>query len=205
MTAQNDTGTVNEDATLTVDNSDNANSATIASVDDSNSLTIDTTNTQTYIKGGLAFNNDGTRMYTFGHYSGGGNRHIFQYELTTPFDVSTATTSSDDYGSAPNITISDGDKFKQILFNDDGTNFFLFTSSFTQNDGGHHIDQYQVSTAWDVTSTITKLGTFRFAYYDPNGIDFYPRALAFNNDGTKLFASGSVSYTHLTLPTNREV
>ncbi|NDB78923.1 hypothetical protein EB155_03575, partial [archaeon] len=40
VTAQNDTGTVNEDGTLTVSNSGNATSVTAASYSDSDSFTI---------------------------------------------------------------------------------------------------------------------------------------------------------------------
>ena len=72
-TARNDTGTINEDAELDVDNSDNLTTVTAASYSDSDSLTIagsdsSPATTQSHFED-LIFNDDGTKMYTLGYAS----------------------------------------------------------------------------------------------------------------------------------------
>ena len=80
--ARNDTGTVNEDATLTVSNGDNPNIVAGASfVDSFDSSSQEGTPT------GLAFNNDGTKMFVVGFSSDAVN----EYTLSTAFDVSTSS------------------------------------------------------------------------------------------------------------------
>jgi VCBS repeat-containing protein len=86
LTARNDTGTVNEDATLTVVDGDNANSITTAatsySVDDAESISDQETNAA-----GLAFSKDGLKMF----HAGNDNDDIHEYTLTSAFDVSSAS------------------------------------------------------------------------------------------------------------------
>ena len=83
LTARNDTGTVNEDATLEVDDGDNANSITAtATFVDSFSVSSQDTAPQD-----LAFNTDGTKMFVVGSSGDAVN----EYTLSTGFDVSTAT------------------------------------------------------------------------------------------------------------------
>jgi hypothetical protein len=157
---------------------------------DSDSLQINFATDQTHVQH-IAFKPDGTRMYTLGYDQSaggtGGLKNIKQYELSTAFDVSTATTSPTAFLNPPNLRVSDPYYHKQILFNNDGTNFFVFAGSNSQNGGGWHIDRYEISVAWDITSTVTKLGTFQFAPYTGTAIN----SVAFNNDGTKLFASSN--------------
>jgi VCBS repeat-containing protein len=101
LTARDDNGTVNEDATLEVDDGDNLTTVAPASYDDSDSFTIAGSNlssatTQSNFKD-LLFNPDGTKMYTLGSASSLSGRSLFQYTLSIPFDVSTASVSSDDH------------------------------------------------------------------------------------------------------------
>ena len=72
--ARNDTGTVNEDATLTVSNGDNSNIVTGASFVDS--FSVSGQETTPY---GLAFNTDGTKMFV----TGSNSDNVNEYTLST--------------------------------------------------------------------------------------------------------------------------
>ena len=86
LTARNDTGTVNEDATLTVDNGDNATSVTAATYDSSPFSVA----SQEAGMRELAFSSDGTKFFVLG-YQG---KDVNEYHMTTAFDVSTASFDS---------------------------------------------------------------------------------------------------------------
>ena len=134
LTARNDTGTVNEDATLDVDDGDDLTPVTAASYSDSDSLTIAGSNsspvtTQSHFED-LIFNDDGTKMYTLGYASSVSGKNIFQYTLSVPFDVSTASVSSDDYINVGGSWTTDNEA---IRFNNDGTKLFVLYDATTQN------------------------------------------------------------------------
>ena len=194
LTARNDTGTVNEDATLTVSNSGNANSVAAASYDDTDSLTIAGSNsspvtTQSHFED-LIFNDDGTKMYTLGYASGVSGKNIFQYTLSVPFDVSTASVSSDDYINVGGSWTTDNEA---IRFNNDGTKLFVLYDSTTQNHRSN-MHQYTLSTPYDITSTVTEGSTFQLG---DQSDDF--RSFLFNDDGSKMFVSRYGSINEYTL------
>ncbi|MDC0359990.1 autotransporter outer membrane beta-barrel domain-containing protein [Candidatus Pelagibacter ubique] len=86
---------------------------------------------------GLTFKPDGTRMYigqtTYGK--------VLQYDLATPWDVSSATNlvESSSYLSQEN-------NIRNIQFTSDGTIMYL------GGNGGNDINKYTLSTAWDVST-----------------------------------------------------
>ena len=124
---------------------------------------------------GVEFNPDGTKMYMTGTSS----NKVFQYTLTTAFDISTAV------GSAPLAdtcqltldhragTLAD---FTNLKFNTDGTKFFVVD---THNSQGERIDGYTLSTAYDI-STCTYESSLELPTLEN-------RALDFSNDGKMLF------------------
>ena len=86
LTARNDTGTVNEDATLTVADGDNLTPVTaISSV-----RTTSIYSQETYPRD-VTFNNDGTKMFVIGATDDA----IDYYTLSTAYDTSTATHQAD--------------------------------------------------------------------------------------------------------------
>ena len=87
----------------------------------------------------LAFKPDGTRMFV----SQEGAEVVSQYDLTTAWDVSSATNNvcSNSFGGEES-------DMRNIQFNSDGTIMYLGGS------GGDDINKYKLPTAWDV-STIT--------------------------------------------------
>ena len=107
--AQNDTGTVNEDATLTVSNGGNAAIVAGASHDGS-PYAIDEGSIRS-----LTFNNDGTTMFVV-HAST--PAVISQHALTTAFDITTASQSTT-YDVSSHTTSPRG-----LRFNSDGTKLY---------------------------------------------------------------------------------
>ena len=114
---------------------------------------------------GLCFSATGHKMYI----SGTAQDAIFEYDLSTNFDVSTASYTAN-YGvvaqdNAPNT----------VAFNNDGTKMYV------AGDQNNSIYEYALSTAWSVTSA-TYTTSFSIASY---GTD--PWGIAFNSDGTLMF------------------
>ena len=120
----------------------------------------------------LAFSSDGAKMYV----SGGYNSTIYQYTLSTPWDVSTASYASKSF----NVTTAPmyGYGPDGIRFNSDGTKMFVVTNI------NKDILEIALSTAWDVsTASYTQK-------VDAGGI-YSPWGLEFNDDGTKVYITSS--------------
>ncbi|MDA9628753.1 VCBS domain-containing protein, partial [Candidatus Pelagibacter sp.] len=167
LTARNDTGTVNEDATLTVADGDDANSITTAatsySADDAESISV-----QENKAAGLAFSKDGLKMF----HAGNDNDDIHEYTLTSAFDVSSAS-----YVDSLDVSARDAEIFG-ITFNNDGTKLY-----FTGANTADAVFQYSLGTAYDISS-----GTYDNVSLSV--VDNRPCGIRFNNDGTKLFVTG---------------
>ena len=118
---------------------------------------------------GLAFNNDGTKMFV----TGMDGDDVNEYALTTGFDVSTASWTNVVSVSAQDV------KPKALAFNTDGTKMFIL------GEQGDDVNEYTLSTGFDVTSTVTFIDSFSVASEEDK-----PTGLTFNNDGTKMFVCG---------------
>ena len=109
----------------------------------------------------IRFNNDGSRMYLPLL-----NQTIKTFSLSTAYDLSTASlihTSSIPSNSSTNEP--------SIEFNTNGTKVFI--------EDGDEIDEYDVATAFDLSSTLT--------YVDSLSFSFTATSMAFSDDGTVLF------------------
>ena len=135
---------------------------------------------------GLDFNSDGTKMFITTR-----SNKIYELHLTTGFDISTASDSGESYTFTSDFTegIAEGGGSHGMRFNDDGT--FLFVV----NRGKDTIHQYSLSTGFDLSSTITHLGSFDMTddYKDELGGSTFGVAnyMEFNDDGTKFYATFS--------------
>ena len=118
---------------------------------------------------GLAFNNDGTKMYV----TGIGSDEILQYTLSVAYDVTSTVTLE----SSRDITNVDNAP-QDIKFNSDGTVIFVLGTE------DNAIHRWSLSTAYDISSitqaTIVADSTSTSVGGDPRGLDF-------NKDGTKMF------------------
>ena len=118
---------------------------------------------------GMAFSNDGTKMFVVGDQ----NNVIIEYTLSTAFDASTAVFVPPAFSVASEDGIPTG-----MAFSNDGTKMFVI------GDVGNDINEYTLSTAFDIST----------ASYDGDGERFsvslegrYPTDMAFSNDGTQMF------------------
>ena len=166
--AQNDTGTINEDGTLTVINSSNNTTVTPASLDTGSPYSMSEGAVRS-----LAFNHDGTKMFVLHHNSG--SPQISVHALTTAFDINTATQSSTSDVYSHNIGNPRG-----LRFNNDGTKLYISNGTGSNK----KIYEFALSTAYDVSSLPTPTSTVI------SGQDGGPRGFTFNNDGTKMFLLG---------------
>ena len=119
---------------------------------------------------GIAFNNDGTKMFVVGT----SGDDVNEYTLSVGFDLTSTVTFVDSFDIS-----GQEESAWDVEFNNDGTKMFV-----TGMDGVD-VNQYTLSTGFDLTSTVTFVDSF-----DVSGQDNRPRGMAFNNDGTKMFVVG---------------
>ena len=119
----------------------------------------------------IFFKTDGTKMYL----TGGGGDDINEYNLSTAWEVSTATFSQ-------RISIASEETSPQGLYIDSsGTRVYVIGAT------GDDVNQYSLSTAWDI-STLSYTQNLSVATYQtiPTGVEFKP-------DGTKMYITGDTS------------
>ena len=135
-----------------------------------------------YLTMALTFNNDGTKMYTSSMRAGATGDRLYEYELTTAYNISTATLRTSinvgTYsGSSTNIHGA-----MQVVFNNDGTKMFI---------ADHHktIIEWTLTTPYDIDTASTTYNAGQG--YDTNANQKRPSSVAFNNDGTKMYVTGN--------------
>lgn len=122
---------------------------------------------------GLFFKSDGLTFYItdFGNYS------IFQYTLSTAWDVSTASYASKSFTDSTRFT-----SIRGLHFKSDGTRVYVVSGN---NDT---IYQYNLSTAWDI-STASYSNTSVSITTTNNA----PRQIWFKPDGTEMYTTKRAS------------
>jgi 6-phosphogluconolactonase (cycloisomerase 2 family) len=132
---------------------------------------------------GLFFRADGLKMYVVGET----NDTVFQYALTTPWNLATASYESLSFSVAAQDATPSG-----IFFNPNGLSMYVVGNT------SDNVNQYTLSTAWNV-STATYLQTFSVAGQEGN-----PQDISFTGDGTRMFVLGStgddINVYNLTTP-----
>jgi len=128
---------------------------------------------QEIVPRGLAFADSGTKMYICGN-----NDTVYQYTLTTGFDVSTASYASKSFSVVSQVNNAFGVHFKP-----DGTKMFVVA------DQSGNIFEYDLSTAYDVSTASYNSATFSTSAQLSNMGD-----ITFSSDGTKMYLIGS-NYT----------
>jgi sugar lactone lactonase YvrE len=123
---------------------------------------------------GIDIKPDGTAIFVMGST----NRRVIRYNLSTPFNVSTAT-----FDSWSNQIPQSGDTLQSVRFKPDGTRFYVLNST------DDTVEVFDLTTPWNVT-TNQFLAAFSIATQETT-----PTGLAFNNDGTKMFIIGSLNDT----------
>lgn len=125
---------------------------------------------------GVHFKSDGTKMYI----TGDGQNRIFQYTLSTPWDLTTAS-----YDSVFHSVDAENNTPGSLIFKPDGTKFYITgDQDIAQIES---VYEYSLGTAWDL-STVTgyvvysveaELVAFQSAY-----------DLVINSTGTKMYVLG---------------
>jgi sugar lactone lactonase YvrE len=117
---------------------------------------------------GIAFNTNGTKMFL----AGNGSDAVYEYSLSTGFDISTASYTD-------SFSISGQEAAPQgLAFNIDGTKMFITGTA------GDDVNSYALTTGFDVSTA-----SFTSAF-DISGQDTAPQDIAFNTDGTKMLILG---------------
>lgn len=124
--------------------------------------TQDTTATE------VQFSSDGTRMFVLGN----SNDRIYQYTLSTPWQVTTASYTG--------ISIYTGTETNPngLAFSQDGLNLYYVGATLDT------IYQFSLSTAWDISSA-TQVSTLSISAKEGSST-----GIAFSTDGTCLYLIG---------------
>jgi len=117
----------------------------------------------------IYFKTDGTKLYAVGIT----NDTIYQYTLSTAWNVSTASYDSVSFSVGPQETFP-----ASLEFNSNGSTLFVIGGS------GQDVNYYALSTAWDI-STASYTGVFDTSSQDTN-----PQDIFFKPDGTKMYLAG---------------
>lgn len=118
---------------------------------------------------GIHFKPDGTKMYIVGL----NNDRVYEYNLSIPWSVSTAS-----YVQFFSVSAQEGAP-QDIFFHPDGIKMYIIGS------GQDRVYEYNLSTAWNI-STASYLQLFSVATQET-----LPQALFFKPDGTKMYVIGA--------------
>lgn len=115
---------------------------------------------------------DGTKAYVSG-LDGGSVCRVFQYTLSTPYDLSTGTYASKVLSPTVDTSIWG------ILFSPDGLTLFV------NGLGTSKVYQYTLSTAWDISTATYATKSYLYSAQDAQMTDMW-----FSPDGKKLYGIG---------------
>jgi len=126
-------------------------------------------NSQDVIPEDIYFRSDGLRLYMLGQ----GNNRVYQYDLSTAWDISTLLFSQS-YSVVGQETKPTG-----LFFKPDGLQLYVVGTN------GISVDQYDLSIPWDIfTSSPARV-------FSVNAQIISPSAIVFESDGTKMLVLGS--------------
>lgn len=119
---------------------------------------------------GLYIDEDGTKMFILGL----GNDRVYQYTLSTPWNISTASYDNVNFsvGSQDGVPLD-------IYFKPDGTTMYMMGGV---NDA---VYQYTLSTPWNVSTA-----SYSGVNYDLSGQDISTAGIKISQDGTKMYMAG---------------
>jgi len=130
-------------------------------------------NSQEATPEGMFFGDSGTKLYVVGTT----NDTVYQYTLSSAWDLSTAS-----YASKSFSVTSRENTPNAVFIGNNGKAMYIIG---TQND---RVDQYTLSTAWDVSTASYASKTFSISSYEAT-----PRAVWFKGDGTSFYVTGETN------------
>lgn len=131
----------------------------------STSISVDATGTD------IEFSNDGLKMFVIGTTTD----FIYEYTLTTAFDITTASYSGNSFSVATQETNPQG-----FVFNPDGTKLFVVGST------SDRVHEYNLSTAFSISTATSANSNISIASQETS-----PTGLEFNPQGSKMYVIGS--------------
>jgi len=132
--------------------------------------------TQVPVPRGMKFKPDGTRLYIVNH-SGVADDAIYQYNLSSPFDLSTMTYSNNSLTVGSQNTLPRG-----LTFKPDGTKLFL-----CGQDSPNTLFEYDLATPWDLSTASYSNKNFPFTQ------ESWHNDVAFDSTGRRMFTIGNVN------------
>lgn len=128
---------------------------------------------------GVQLSADGTVLFV-GGFDAIGNSAIYQYTLSTPWDVSTATYASKEFLPGAGFT-----ELNDIWLSPDGTKLFMMSSATDT------VVRLDMSTPWDLATAAVASGqTFSVATQETA-----PYGLTFSPDMKRMFVVGATNRT----------
>lgn len=121
----------------------------------------------------VVFKSDGAQMFAVGI----GNSSVYQYTLSTPWNVGTAVYDSVSFSVGDQDTVPLGIEFKT-----DGTKLYVVGSD------SDTVYQYSLSSAWDLSTA-----SFGSVSLSITGQDTTPVGISFNADGTRMYILGAAT------------
>ncbi len=121
---------------------------------------------------GMSFNNDGTKMFI----AGGSQEALYEYDLITPFSLAAGVSYS---GNSFSVSVQDSLP-AGLVFNNDGTKMFVMGANNAT------VYEYDLTTPFSFASGVSYSGNS----FSVNSQETFPMAVAFNNDGTRMFVVG---------------
>ena len=127
------------------------------------------------IGSGLFFNSDGTKLFIPCR----GSDYIYEYDVSTAYDIGTAS-----YNSVRLNVVSVDNTPEGVYFSPTGDKMFFVGA------GNDAVYQYSLSTAFDLSSAVYDSVSFSFASQDA-----VPAGLSFKADGSKMYVVGAITDT----------
>ena len=151
---------------------------------------------------GVNFNADGTKLFTvYNTKASGDYSHVSEYNLSTPFDISTRTYAGDDERCILNSSDTTTGPINNVFdleFSNDGTKLFVGRGSNTNGADHDRVFRFDLTSPYDI-STCSFVNQTSSLDSDPlqNGSnagavtsgkgEVRLQGLEINDDGTKLF------------------
>ena len=128
----------------------------------------------------MRFNNDGTKLFVMGR----GSDAVKEFHLSTAFDLTTIS-----YDSSFSVGSNETNPYN-FSFSADGTRMQVSGST------GDGVDQYLLSTGFDVSTASFVRFDATTALVDGSSVASYAGCMLWNADGTKMFYGPGNSATH---------
>ena len=124
---------------------------------------------------GMVFNDDGTKVFVNNK-----DKVVYELDLDDPFDIKPLNLLRE-----IDLSVHLPKTMRGMEFSDDGTKFFVITNDGTNNTNDNKIHQFDLSTAYDVSSYAY------VGYFDVNPWETDPQGIGFNDDGTRMYVLGT--------------